>query len=558
MKKTITAIILCIAMILSCVSLSLTSFAVGATYYVDSENGNDDNSGLTPDSAWKTLAKASEKTYSAGNEILFKAGGIYTGSFVAKGNGTADVPITVSSYGDTQADGLPMFYTNKDEALVVIHNVNGWTIENLEMSAPNGKGIHITADNEFGVMSDITVKGCTFHDIYYKNVSAYNECPDKMSPVYIGNFAKNTMLENITLSDLNIYNCGRGISTFGITAEWHRDIFVSPEVSYNRNFLFEDIIMNNILYDAIIVTSINGIVIRNSALLSTALLDNWCTAPMWSHHTKNMLVENCEIAGSTNEKDGMAVDFDGFTTDSTYQYIYSHDNARFIRNCLYDDTTKNANCTVRYCLSVNDRGENSLAESLKPSAFSYDYSINDDAPKKMDNFKFYNNTIINSGSFKMFELSNSYVANNIFYSDDINQTFATVHISMNEDGSRYLKEFEGEFTNNCFYGTAVPFRTENAILKNPLFVGEDLKDVNSFMLSKNSPLIGKGIQVEENMGEHDFYGNPLTETHNIGCYDGSGEDIEVKESFLSYITNLLKMIPGFFASIWRDIEEFFF
>ena len=60
-------------------------------------------------------------------------------------------------------------------------------------------------------------------------------------------------------------------------------------------------------------------------------------------------------------------------------------------------------------------------------------------------------------------------------------------------------------------------------LCDPGFIGDDITDKNSFKLSSDSKLIGKGIKVEDDMGETDFFGNPLGDTHNIGCYDGSGE-----------------------------------
>ncbi|MPN45062.1 hypothetical protein SDC9_192629 [bioreactor metagenome] len=60
------------------------------------------------------------------------------------------------------------------------------------------------------------------------------------------------------------------------------------------------------------------------------------------------------------------------------------------------------------------------------------------------------------------------------------------------------------------------------------------------MLKKVSPCIAKGTQVEENMGEHDFFGNALTDTHNIGCYEGTGVDGEnVQTSFVDYIKGMI-------------------
>ena len=538
MKKTIS-VLLCLAVMFSCMSFCLAGFAAsGTTYYVDSVDGSDSNSGTSPSQAWRTLVKASSQEYTSGDKILFKSGGIYTGSFTAKGDGTGENPITVSSYGDIEKEGKPIIFTRNDDMLFYIHNVNGWTIENLELIAPDGRGIVISADNDYGIMKDIAVRNCTMHNIWYHQTE---EVGSNYAAVYIYSYGKHTRIENLTLSKLNIYDCAYGISMMGTTIEWHSDIFISPEESYHQNLLFEDISMNNIFYDGIIITSANNIVIRNCALINTSLNTDHYTAPMWSHHANNMLIENCEIAGATNYKDGMAVDFDGWTTNSTYQYIYSHDNIRFINNCVYDNTTKNENCTVRYCLSVNDnKADNSLAQTLNSPAYT-----DDDTAEYMDNFKFYNNTIINGTTFKMENLRNAYIANNIFYYDDILQGFRTKRISsdFNGTGETYLRKFTGEFTNNCFYGCAIPLAAKNSVNVDPLFAGDDFEDINSFKLSSSSKLIGKGVQAEENMGERDFFGNPLTDNHNIGCYEGPGVENEAAS------VNIFKSIGRFFCNL---------
>ena len=48
----------------------------GTVYYV-SENGNDENNGLTPASAWKTLRKVNAANLQSGDAVLFERGGVY-------------------------------------------------------------------------------------------------------------------------------------------------------------------------------------------------------------------------------------------------------------------------------------------------------------------------------------------------------------------------------------------------------------------------------------------------------------------------------------------------
>ena len=78
-------------------------------------------------------------------------------------------------------------------------------------------------------------------------------------------------------------------------------------------------------------------------------------AAMWFHYSNNCTIQNCERAGQKCVTDGMTVDFDHWSFNCTYQYIYSHDNTSFMVNNSKDDNPNRGN-TVRYCLSVNDGG----------------------------------------------------------------------------------------------------------------------------------------------------------------------------------------------------------
>ena len=546
MKKVIT-IILCIVML---VSVCPTAFAAsdGTTYYVDSINGDDTNSGKSVSSAWKTLEKASSEVYSEGDKILLKAGSIFDGTFTAQGSGSVENPITFGAYGDTEALGKPVVRSNEDVRLVDIHNVSGWLVENIEFTAPNGKGIYITADGS-GMTTEITVRDCVFHDIYYKRCETYSggHCA-----IMLSSSGATARLRNITLKDCNIYDCAYGVNMNGLTREWTPDLFVSPEESYNTGYTLDGLSLNNILYDGIIITSVYGMVIRNCALINTSLNDDYPTAPMWSHHASNYLVENCEIAGATNPKDGMAIDFDGWTTDSTYQYIYSHDNVRFITNCCYDSYTKNRNCTVRYCLSVNDNKKTNILAQLCTAGIEYEDGEKADY---MDNFKFYNNTIINASSIRCCNVKNSYIANNIITGDSKTVIELLGRTIDENTGEKQIRKFEGVITNNCFWGMGAPATAKNSYFRNPGFVGTDETDKNSFMLSSKSRLIGKGIQVEEDMGEYDFYGNELTDVHNIGCYDGTGDGDKASIGFFNCIAKRFNTLIGFLNTLWVNINN---
>lgn len=536
--KKITSFILAFALLL-CALPFVSACAQGTTYYLDSENGSDSNDGLSQGTAWKTLTKASGVTYGAGDKLLLKAGGIFSGSFETHGSGTEESPVTVSSYGDTASLGNPLIRSDENVILMYVLNVSHWDISNIDFTAPEGRGLYVLASMD-SIVKDISITNCHFSEIYNR------ECPycDHL-PISIASSGVSSRVDGVTVRDCSIENCAFGIAMHGLTYEWAPNDYVSPEVSYNRNFVIDSVSLRNIHNDGIIIGSVYGLHICNCSLIDTSTSEDHYTAPMWSHHASNYLIENCEIAGSTNINDGMAVDFDGWTTDATYQYIYSHDNARFIRNCCYDNYTKNDNCTVRYCLSVNDNmGDNELAQMLSSSSVNY---AEDEHAEVMTGFKFYNNTIVNASSFKLCGLKDAVIANNIF-TGSLSTSFLVMRKSIGDDDQPVIRDFTGTITNNCFSGTAVPFNAKKSILGNPGFAGTDYDDMNSFKLSQSSKLIGKGIQVEDDMGETDLFGNPLTGTHNIGCYEGGGEQsggAGFLDDVWAFISSVLGLIYNF-------------
>lgn len=73
----------------------------GSTFYVSSF-GNDNNDGLTPTTAWKTLNKVNNITFGAGNAIVFNGENTFKGSLRLNfsDGGDTQTPLTISSYGN--------------------------------------------------------------------------------------------------------------------------------------------------------------------------------------------------------------------------------------------------------------------------------------------------------------------------------------------------------------------------------------------------------------------------------------------------------------------------
>jgi hypothetical protein len=80
------------------------------TYFIDSQNGDDQNDGLSENTAWKSHTMVSTITLQPGDTIAFKRGSQFTGPIQFTESGTENNPIIITSYGEGD---LPRF-TNPD------------------------------------------------------------------------------------------------------------------------------------------------------------------------------------------------------------------------------------------------------------------------------------------------------------------------------------------------------------------------------------------------------------------------------------------------------------
>lgn len=83
------------------ISLLCTVLFASATDYYVSNSGNDQNSGTSPSSPWKSINKVNAQfsKLRPGDRILFRKGDTFYGSIVANRSGSAGAPIVIGAYG---------------------------------------------------------------------------------------------------------------------------------------------------------------------------------------------------------------------------------------------------------------------------------------------------------------------------------------------------------------------------------------------------------------------------------------------------------------------------
>ncbi len=537
--KKIISIILCAVVLISCIAVSVSAQPDAPVYYIDSVGGNDSNSGMSADDAWKTINHG-EWVFIPGTKVLFKRGGVYELEVTMTVSGTKENPIVISSYGDETEDKPILRTANHNEVFEFI-DCDYVTVSDVAITAPNGGGIWIRGAGKQS--NGMVIENVDFFDM--PNYDRHARDPfgtgaaDARAAIITNGLWGPEGLYNYTVNDLTIRNCtvencANGFMIWGIVRGNPAESHAGVERTYNKNVLIDGCYFNNMYAEAVILGVCDGARVTNCVSLNTCLGGaeplpdgniEYFTASMWFWGSKNSVIEHTEIAGQKNFGDAMTVDFDADSNYCTYQYVYSHDNIRFMCNNAMGGRPQAGN-TVRYCLSVNDNvGRNSMASGSGEVEFS-----------------FYNNTIVNGPEMHVVNVDSGIVANNIF-------AFKPGYYVYYNDRNLNAKT---DFTNNCYYMAPNPPFDLLSMNTRPDFAGDDMTDVNSFRLVKGSKLIGAGIERDDiEKMEYDFFGEKVTST-NIGCYGGDGVDAERD---IYDIFDIIVDVGRFFAGLFQRMID---
>jgi hypothetical protein len=337
---------------------------------------------------------------------------------------------------------------------------------------------------------------------------------------------------DLTITNCEVYDAGNGMMIWGANKEPDYSVAIDPV--FNTGVRIENCAFHDMDAEAVVLAMCDGAFVTNCSAIRTCqgrgVDENggilYYTAPMWFWGSVNSTFDHCEIAYSENVGDGMAVDFDTYSHRCTYQYIYSHDNMRFMcNNPRLDGHYDN---TVRYCLSVNDnRGSARLASPSTQNEYG---------------FRFYNNTIVNCADLFVIGMRNGLFANNII----VNTPGTRVKFDAFSRLSR-----GNRIAANAYYGTILPPGDPAGRYVDPLFAGTDVRDPQSFVLCDRSPLLGRGIAVEDDLNE-DFFGNPLTGTPNVGCYAGAGVPSDARPRHTA-LRDLIAFLFGLLRAEWERL-----
>ena len=340
-----------------------------ATFYVDSANGSDKNEGTSPEKAFKSLSKVSSKYYQPGDRILFKSGCSFNGSVTIKGYGEANARVTVGSYG---SGSKPKISARGGTAVTV--QCDYVTVENLEVTNPNGiKGIYI-APAHTGAVKGVVVQNNYVHDVQTSGTNFIYSCggisagTGGSAPTwYDGMLIQNNTVKNTART--GIYCSTSWADRYGFGWGQSADLYKNDNDGWYpyENLKISGNTVDSPQGDGILViggrnTVIERNVVYNAFSAKQTFQNQTACAGLWTINTNNTVVQYNEVAYtrlpiSQNGADGEGYDIDCAENGTVLQYNYSHNNeGGFLLMCDVEDGYKNVskNHVVRFNLSVND------------------------------------------------------------------------------------------------------------------------------------------------------------------------------------------------------------
>ena len=505
--------------------------ATGATtgvYYVDSAAGRDTNDGITPATAWQTLAKVNAATFQPGNAVCFKAGGTWTGQLAPRSSGSATAPFVIDQYGTGNKPRIAA--GTADLQALLLLNVQYVEVNNLEITNNKGapgdfRGISVRG-RDVGVLNHVYIRNCFVHDVTGRVDWIGGTVADNQPPwvtfqtgwdvskrtggivveVESANGTKtwfnDVIIENNVVQDTSfggiIFKQLDGGFGWGVRASLNDTKFVPhTNVVVRGNYLSQ----TNTLYgcNTIYMTGSRHVLIERNVSKDAG------TSAIEVYNSDDIRVQYNETFGTVRKAGGAdfnGIDTDRATTGAIVQYNYIHDNGDgiLLAQFAFGDSI------IRYNLIVNN-SRNGINLHSDASATNQTYN----------NLFFIDirtgNLIATSGTAA--ELAASYmIRNNILHT-----TLATAQV-VTGGGVAYANNlFSGVAAVGTAPRTGAPLFVNSALRPAGDQTGPALARLTGFQVTAGSPAINNGVVIANNGGV-DFWNDPLyTGAPDIGPYE---------------------------------------
>jgi parallel beta-helix repeat protein len=521
----------------------------GHYFYIDAENGNDENDGMSSVSAFKTLQGIDGINLNAGDKILLKSGQVHYGELKLKGaKGKIDLPIVITSYGNGDK---PMIDAKGKPEGILLKNCSFIEVADISISA-NGKDGDNPGDMRCGVKVIVTTKGNYSHiylsrldikNIFFEDtgfirsadeITTANGTQSYGYGIRFINKIDNAHISDVKISDCNIEN----VSHTGIKFSSHRNS--APKQGVRK----VEISGNNISYTGGPGIQMSGVA---NCTVSNNIVDHsgssndtrkWGRGSgLWTWGSVDVLIEHNKFTNANGPGDSAGAHIDFNCSDVIIQYNISANNAGGFCEILGN----NYNCAYRYNISINDgyrvKGVEGAFQEGKIFWLS-GFCGKNSKRKGPFNTYFYNNTIYVKkdivAKIAVDKVSKGIlIANNIFYIKGDSRLVSGDQYKPEESGGTSIRNVV--FRNNLYlkkdnWPSDAIIQDEAPFFGDPGFKSPGGMNISDYIPGNIDLVKDKGIKIKKIPGDnkglkkgldlkYDILGNEINEVPDIGAIE---------------------------------------
>ena len=454
--------------------------AATGQYFVSSSEGDDANTGLTPETPWKTFAPVNQRIFAPGSAIFLKRGDVWNEELNLRGNGADALFNYLSAYGEANAPLPHIRRGDRDyDKGIILHNGSYWVIE--QVSVRNAAlGLFLRYFKHTGAEA-IFVRDCRFEDIDSWLVDAATRGYEWAIPsaVWIGGSLPGGDGQNATVvNNVNIQNCAAENVTCGYGGN-----FYFPPMFRSRinNLTIEDSYATRVSIGGLSLNTVSNSTIRRFRTFGKCGNPGnfvWGSTGGIISKSQNVLFEDCEFSET-----------DRMWSDKTMG-----------DGCGFDIDGQNDSITMRHCLFHNNEGAGLLF--LSTGGINTNIVIED--------CTFWNNaTDASDGTYTSDRLGNSF---EIKVSDGTAQNVTIRRCGLYRGPNTLNHYYSGTFNSNVVFQN-LRLSTWGAVsgrLTQPAWdwAGNDVQGWNNW--SQWTPVVGNGHLSGNSAGNDPFgYSPPL-------------------------------------------------
>ena len=517
-------------------------------FFIDSINGNDNNSG-SKNEPFYSLEKINDTKLTDGSSIFLANGSMFKGTINLINNKN----ITITNYiGRSESNNKPIIDANGLLSAILIENSSDINISNIHITANGGNEstnphkliktdlragvLYIVSDNK--IHKNLTIDNVDLKNIFFQDEGFERNPKEVKTPngtqsygwgIRILNLSDKGNLEDIVIKNSLIEN----ISHSGIRVKGKLDNkFKNVKVFNNK----------------LIKTGGPGMVFNSTYNLHAYGNDiNFSGSPddsrkwgrgsgLWTWGSSLGLIEKNKFQNANGPADSAGCHIDFNCTDIVVQYNLSRNNAGGFVEILGN----NYNCSYRYNVSINDghrvKGEGNNFQQGK-SFWLSGFAGNGKNRIGPFNSYIYNNTVfankdivskiaVDKGSKGVF------VANNIFYFEGETAMVLGDQYKPDPGGNGTIENVF--FENNLFLENNWPkevlIQPTNSIIGDPLFQNLGGKNIVDYYPNNIDLIKDKGVRIKniinDSIGirigleiERDILGNKIVNSPDIGAIE---------------------------------------